>query len=51
MWILNFFGMSIDLFFECVKSDEILDDDKYNYDYEIDKTLLKHLLKKKGVDI
>ena len=39
--------MSIDLFFECVKSDEILDDDKYNYDYEIDKTLLKHLLKKK----
>lgn len=48
---INFFGMSIDLFFECVKSDEILDDDKYNYDYEIDKTLLKHLLKKKGVDI
>ena len=43
---INFFGMSIDLFFECVKSDEILEGDKYNYDYEIDKTLLKHLLKK-----
>ena len=43
--------MSIDLFFECVKDDEILEGDKYNYDYEIDKTLLKQLLKKKGVEI
>lgn len=48
---INFFGMTIDLFFECVKSDEILEGDKYNYDYEIDKTLLKQLLKKKGVEI